>query len=230
MQGTQAPAHTVDQHGSALPDHATWKENVGSEELEALLQTTEQADMKSDDYDENAPYPTSYASGLGHFYESHYDEPTTHSNDPNVPYYVLRYGYEYQQNGFAPEDINLFSAAGPSTGFSQQQPHYRDHRGYANEFRYESHTEYIAPAPQVVAPVQHQQAVLTTNAADPNAAQGPGWSTDDILKLYRLKTVTKKGINFILERFPGETKESITAAWKAHKAEGKRLFDEQRAR
>lgn len=60
--------------------------------------------------------------------------------------------------------------------------------------------------------------------------QGPTeWNSANILKLYKWKTIKKKGNKFVSQVFPGETEESISAAWRMYRGEGGRLMEAELA-
>ncbi|KAF1842970.1 uncharacterized protein K460DRAFT_418116 [Cucurbitaria berberidis CBS 394.84] len=80
-----------------------------------------------------------------------------------------------------------------------------------------------AALPPANAPTPAQAS--STSSTAPQTRQ---WTSAEILHLYKWKTIKKKGNALILKQFPGETEESLTAAWKQYKAEGERLMEQER--
>lgn len=210
-----------------------WLGDVNSPEVDpfaALLHQANEAEVLSIVW-EDPRYLSTYPSGNGGPTQNQLDAPLPPPNYNAAPHYE----YEYSNVPFvgqqAFEGMGLLSAPGNGNG-SVHPPQYAQQSTYVDDYA-RAEAAYNAGLSQPTAPFQHPQQLVNANNAhdhltNGNNAQERVWTDEDILKLYKLKTITKKGIKFILERFPGETKDSIALAWKNYKDEGKRLLSQQR--
>ncbi|OAL52951.1 hypothetical protein IQ07DRAFT_641379 [Pyrenochaeta sp. DS3sAY3a] len=230
---------TEDQDVATQP----WLGDVDSLELDPfarLLHQANQAEVLSVVWADSR-YPATYPSANGEPNQGQRDAPFPPPNDDAAP----RYDYDYSSIPFAGqqtfEGMGLLSPAENGNG-TVHATQYQHQGTYVYDYA-QAEAAYNAGLPQPTAPFQHPQHLIDaanahdhlnnsnatqTHLTNGNNVQEREWTEEDILKLYKLKTITKKGIKFILERFPGETKDTIAWAWKTYKDEGKRLLNEQR--
>ncbi|KAF1833491.1 hypothetical protein BDW02DRAFT_599070 [Decorospora gaudefroyi] len=88
---------------------------------------------------------------------------------------------------------------------------------------------YGAPSQRPAAPATPSANIKSNATPEPEEFRFIGWNDGAKMRLYRWKAKHKKGMHMFKHEFPGETDETLAAAWKEHKEEGKRLYDEWKA-